>query len=457
MPSQQDFSPWILYDTWFKKYGDIVHVKVFQQHIVLLGSFEAAQAMFDKNGALFSDRPYNVMLPLMGWDFNFATHNYTSRYRRHRKIFHEFFSPSAIQKYSYVQYREVESFLSRLERTPEDFLHHIRHTLAAIIMDITYGIRIQDQNDPYISIAKEAVSFLNLAGIAGSFIVDFFPFLRYLPAWAPGTSFKRVGAYAKKVVAQMVDQPFDYVKENITDQEVSSSVAGTLASRLLPSPGRDSEEEIFKNVAGVAYAAGADTTSSAVQSFFLAMVLFPEAQHRAQLELDNVVGLDRLPTLEDRNELPYTSALIKEVMRWQPVAPLGVPHSAPCDYTHKGYHIPKGAMILGIAWSILHDPTMYPDPERFYPERFLKEGKLDPKIRDPDAAFGYGRRICPGRHLSDANVFLIVASVLCRFDILPFLNNCGEPYEYQIKSTKGLFTYPIDFKCKIVPRDVCIG
>ena len=58
-------------------------------------------------------------------------------------------------------------------------------------------------------------------------------------------------------------------------------------------------------------------------SLFLCMSLYPEAQKRAQAELDTVVGRDRLPTLADRPNLPYVEALVSEVMRWVPVAPMG--------------------------------------------------------------------------------------------------------------------------------------
>ena len=64
-------------------------------------------------------------------------------------------------------------------------------------------------------------------------------------------------------------------------------------------------------------------TVSSLISFFLALVLFPEAQRRAQEELDAVIGRDRLPTFEDRPHLPYIEALCKELMRWQMVAPIG--------------------------------------------------------------------------------------------------------------------------------------
>jgi len=64
-------------------------------------------------------------------------------------------------------------------------------------------------------------------------------------------------------------------------------------------------------------------TISAVQSFFLAMALYPEVQKKAQMEIDAVIGNNRLPEFSDRDALPYTNAIVKEAMRWQLVTPLG--------------------------------------------------------------------------------------------------------------------------------------
>jgi cytochrome P450 len=86
-------------------------------------------------------------------------------------------------------------------------------------------------------------------------------------------------------------------------------------------------EEMVKDATGNIYLAGADTTVAAVTSFFLAMVVYPEVQHRAQAELDAVVGRDRLPAFSDREHLPYVKAVMSECLRWLPVLPLGRPIS----------------------------------------------------------------------------------------------------------------------------------
>ncbi|KAF5391971.1 hypothetical protein D9757_003240 [Collybiopsis confluens] len=94
------------------------------------------------------------------------------------------------------------------------------------------------------------------------------------------------------------------------------------------------------------HTAAEDTTVSIISTFFLAMVLHPEVFQKAQTEMDNVVGTNKLPTFEDRDSLPYLECVFKEVCRWNPAVPLGLPHRLMVDDVYRGYHIPKGTTIM---------------------------------------------------------------------------------------------------------------
>ena len=114
---------------------------------------------------------------------------------------------------------------------------------------------------------------------------------------------------------------------------------------------------------------------------------------RAQEELDRVVGKRRLPDFSDRENLPYIDAVVKELFRWNPTLPVGIPYRVTQDDVYRGYFIPAGATVMQNAWAIFRDPKIYPDPETFNPDRFLKDGKIDPSVFNPeDRIFGAGRR-----------------------------------------------------------------
>lgn len=91
------------------------------------------------------------------------------------------------------------------------------------------------------------------------------------------------------------------------------------------------------------------------------MALFPRVQRKAQEEIDSVIGGDRFPTTEDRKELPYIDAIVKETLRWHPVVPLSVPHAVSRDNIYNGYFIPKNSIIIPNVWYALFIYLHRPD------------------------------------------------------------------------------------------------
>ena len=123
------------------------------------------------------------------------------------------------------------------------------------------------------------------------------------------------------------------------------------------------------------------------------MVLNPQVMKKAQEELDRVVGKGRLPEFSDRDDLPYIDAVVKELLRWNPPVPLSSLRRVTQDDVYREHFIPAGATVMENIWAIFRDPEIYPDPEAFNPDRFLKDGEIDPSVFNPeDKVFGSGRR-----------------------------------------------------------------
>ena len=152
---------------------------------------------------------------------------------------------------------------------------------------------------------------------------------------------------------------------------------------------------------------GSDTTSSTMTWWTLAMLAYPETQARAHAELDAVVGRARLPTFADYPHLPYIRALVKEVLRWKPPAPMGAPHLSTEDDWYKGMFIPKGTTCITNVWHMNRDPEIFGEnTEHFDPGRYLDaSGDLAPGISNVKEqghfSYGFGRRNCVGRYMAD--------------------------------------------------------
>ena len=95
------------------------------------------------------------------------------------------------------------------------FFKKKKSLFSATVMKIAYGIDVQETDDPYISLAEEALHGLNQAATPGAFWVDLFPILKYVPSWFPGAGFQRKAAYWREINATMVEKPFCYVKEQL--------------------------------------------------------------------------------------------------------------------------------------------------------------------------------------------------------------------------------------------------
>lgn len=89
-------------------------------------------------------------------------------------------------------------------------------------------------------------------------------------------------------------------------------------------------------------------TASSIVAFLIAMVSYPEIQKRAQEDIDRVTGRQRLPDYDDQKSVPYIQAIIREVLRWRPITPLGITHVNDKDDVYKGYYIPKGELLWGL-------------------------------------------------------------------------------------------------------------
>ncbi|KAG6819914.1 hypothetical protein H0H93_007448 [Arthromyces matolae] len=392
--------------------------------------------------------------------------SYGDRWKAHRRMFHRQFQQSNAPVYWETQRKDAHALLRSLLDSPQDLIEHLRHNAASVIMNVTYGIQIAPKNDRYVEIAEKALAGMAEAANPGAFLVEFLPFLKYIPEWVPGASFQRKAREWKDAVNEMRDAPFETAMQAIQNGTALPNFVSNVASEIENGSqiSKEHEFETLRNCAGMSYAGAFSLNSaafdamSALSSFVLAVILHPEVQTRGQEELDRVTGHSRLPEFSDRKDLPYICAIVKEVLRWAPVAPLGLPHMTTNDDEYNGYFIPAGTAIIGNTWEILHDPRTFPNPSAFIPDRFLNPNH--PEGRSPDfspldplsVTFGYGRRVCPGRYMAEAQLFISIACILSVFDISRGVDDSGKPVEPIATFTSGLIRHPLPYKFKLMPR-----
>ncbi|TFK49211.1 cytochrome P450 [Heliocybe sulcata] len=427
--------------------------RIYNQTIVVLNSTKAVHDLLNNRSQLYSDRPRSWMLhDLCGRRntvFNIPATD--ERHRQYRALLRTGINQRATLSYAPLLESELIDFVQRLEDSPASYQGHIRRNAAAVIMRVAYGYTISGQDDFFVRTAEEASQISGRAMAPGRWLVNYFPLLRFVPSWFPGAGFQRQAVIWRKELDALSGTPHKWVR----DQMAAGTDKDCFTTRLLrPSNGKivtANEEDIIKWASGGLYAGAADTTFSALTSFVLLMAVHPDVQERARSEIIEIDGVSQLPSVSDLPKFVYLAAVLKEVLRSAPVAPLALPHQVIEGDLYEGYSIPKHATVMANVWSIMHDEQMYPDPYSFDPTRFIADDTGNAVQPDPRAyAFGFGRRGCPGSHFAETSMLLIMAGTLSRFKISPSVKETAgglPPLEY----TSGLTSHIKPFDIDIVP------
>uniref|UniRef100_A0A8C2BSB0 Uncharacterized protein n=1 Tax=Cyprinus carpio TaxID=7962 RepID=A0A8C2BSB0_CYPCA len=162
------------------------------------------------------------------------------------------------------------------------------------------------------------------------------------------------------------------------------------------------------------FGAGTETTSTTLYWGLLYMVKYSEIQAKVQEEIDRVVGGSRQLSLSDKENMPYTNAVIHEIQRIGNIIPMNVARATVEDIKIGKYSIPKGTIVTGNLTSVLFDESEWETPHRFNPGHFLDaEGQF--RRRDAFLPFSLGKRVCLGEQLARMELFIIFSSLLQRF------------------------------------------
>ncbi|KAI9566804.1 cytochrome P450, partial [Boletus coccyginus] len=435
--------PWLSYEQWGKQYGGLVHANLIGKDFIIINSVKVARDLLERRSAIYSERPYIPSNELFGMDFNSGLLPYGTTWRLHRKMFNTALNKGTACQYKPMALCKARQLVENILDEQEDFAKHCKTFAAATIMATTYGYDVTPKNDPFVTKIEHLLElFLNALTPERAALLLAFPFLAYIPSWLPGGGYKQQATECRALAEEVLTSPVEYVRENMA----AGTARESLVHDLLEKRSDGADEDNIKAVAASAFL-GIDST---LRVFILAMVLHPEVQAKAQEEIDKVIGGQRLPDFADRPNLPYVEAICLETFRWRPVVPTALPHMTTTSDVYEGMYIPKGAIVLTNIWAMVHDETQYDNPMAFIPERHLTSaGSL---IEGTAAHFGFGRRICPGRHIGDQNVWAAIATILATVHIAKARDEFGNEIDVKAEFTGGLSSAPKPFVCSITPR-----
>ncbi|KJA23191.1 hypothetical protein HYPSUDRAFT_39974 [Hypholoma sublateritium FD-334 SS-4] len=444
---------WPIYESWAKKYGPITYLTMLGTPMIVLNSLKVVRELMDERSGIYSNRPLMAMKELCDLDW-VLTYISGEEQRIRRTTVQRYFSGPASVKHRHHQQDESRILVANLLKKPDDLEDNIKqHTSSSILLG-TYGYRVSSADDPIVHEMER--SFKQAEQLNGplAFLIEVGPNLKNWPTFLSISGFRKAVDEIKTVFTACRVDPFLRTKQKIDDGSAVPCFVSTslddIASEASLSPDEvKHKEELLMDCASVMYAAATDSTTCTLRSFFALMSLHPLVMKRAQEDIDRVTEKERLPTFDDWERLPYINAIILEVLRYNTVTPLGLPHGTAKDDVYNGVLIPKGSMVCANVWIIFHDPEIFPDPYTFNPDRFLGDEGARPR-EVLNIAWGFGRRSCPGRQFAEAALFITISSVIACFNMAPKPTSTGEIPT--LKFYDGFIRRPITFPISITPR-----
>ncbi|KAF2795132.1 cytochrome P450 [Melanomma pulvis-pyrius CBS 109.77] len=396
-----------------EKYGEMFTCSFGGNTWVFLNSSRVVSDLMERRAAIYCSRPpFPMTQGIMSGDSRIVLMPYNDRWRELRKIMHNILSGRSQDIFK--PYQDLES-----RHLLYDYLHHPDKWYIAngrfansVIMSVVFGTRT-DLDSPQTRELFETIELFLENQQPGVNIVDGFNILERLP--------KRLQWWRSR--GEKIFQKTRKVYKTELDAVHARIAAGTqkpcFAVDFLKQQEAETKfsetQQLF--LLGTLMEAGSDTSRASIGQLIAAAATYPDWPVRARAQLDSICGADaeRLPGWDDRDALPYITAVVKEGFRWRPnLAEIGAPTSLMRDDEYEGYRFPAGTIFTWNAWAIALNEKEYEQPERFWPERFMNE-HLNSALKG-HWGFGPGRRVCVGWKVGEMNVWIAIARLLYCFD-----------------------------------------
>ncbi|KAG7469604.1 hypothetical protein MATL_G00130680 [Megalops atlanticus] len=388
-----------------QRYGSIYRLNCGNTTIVVLSSAETIREALVKKWSDFAGRPHSYTGDIVsGGGCSISLGDYSEEWRTHRRLAHSALQRCCAQSLHSVIERQALSLRQVLlgyNETPVDLSEDFTVAASNVITTLVFGKEYEKTSAELQRLHGCLNEIVSLWGSPWISALDTFPLLR-------------------------VARRDDIIRSHLQEYKVqchTEGTGGTITASLLQSLDQPlgvtkkvALTETHVHMATVDLLIGGTETTAAWLCWTVAFLLHrPEVQSRVYTELCTVLDT-RYPQYSDRLRLPCLSALISEVLRLRPVAPLAVPHRATRDSSIAGYFIPKDTIVIPNLYGAHHDPAVWTDPNTFKPERFLDGGMASTRALLP---FGGGARLCLGESIAKMELFLFAAYLLRDFQFLP--------------------------------------
>ncbi|XP_058973559.2 steroid 17-alpha-hydroxylase/17,20 lyase-like [Pocillopora verrucosa] len=447
-------------DSLKEKYGNLYSLKVGSFKTVIAEDAASVKGVLVKKSADYAGRPpfhSFVMSTLGGKDIAFG--NYGPAWKFHRKLF-----MTAVRKNISDQELVEERISEQAKRLLQYFEDQkgkgfdpsqiLMESVANVICRITFG-KLFDSSHPdfqeLLDINNRAFTDTELNSQVLK--LDNFPIAKYFP-------FK-----AYQTEKEMTDRMFEILHNQIREQEKAfdpeAEIENLTGSLLKEKLGAENEVGTEEKAAILSddyiinpftptnmFSAGHETTSTTLRWAIAYLVHNPGCQTEIQNQLDEEVGRDRMPGLDDRPSLPLVQATIMETLRLGNVAETALPHYTLKDTTLAGYRVPKDTVVVPNLMAVHMDPSCWEDPTKFNPHRHIDgDGQVVTNSVN-FLPFSAGRRVCAGEALAKVELFFFLSRMLHNFTFLPQEKGVLP----DLKGVDGFTRFPAPYNIRVKKR-----
>nr|AUD09147.1 cytochrome P450 family 2 subfamily B [Neotoma stephensi] len=427
-----------------EKYGDVFTVYLGPRPVVMLYGTEAIREALVDQAEAFSGRGTIAVIKPVIEEYGMIFSN-GERWKVLRRFALATMRDFGMGKRSVEEriQEEAQCLVEELKKSqgaPLDPTFLFQCITANIICSIVFGERFDYKDRQFLRLLDLFYQTFSLMSSFSSQVFELFSgFMKYFPG-------------AHRQICRNLQEILNYIGQCVKNHQANLDPCNPrdfIDTYLLRMEKEKSnqhtefhQQNLLNSVMSLFFA-GTETTSTTLRYGFLLLLKYPHVAEKVQKEIDQVIGSHRLPTLDDRNKMPYTDAVIHEIQRFSDLAPIGAPHKVTKDTLFRGYLLPKNTEVYPILSSALHDPQYFEQPDTFNPDHFLDaNGAL--KKSEAFMPFSLGKRMCLGEGIARNELFLFFTTILQNFsvsspvapkdiDLSPKESGIGKvPQKYQI-------------------------
>ncbi|KAL1130137.1 hypothetical protein AAG570_013075 [Ranatra chinensis] len=438
-------SPFAAFSRLGRRYGPVFLLRLGTAPCVVVTSLALVKEVLVTKGAHFGGRPDFLRYhALFGGDRNnsMALCDWSILQKKRRSIARMYCSPRfSAPNYEHLsqvgveETQELVQALSSWTRKPLDLKPLLLAACGNMFTGYMCSTRFDYQDEEFVRVVRYFDQIF--WEINQGYAVDFMPWLR--PVYRG--HLKKLSCWAHDIRKFILTRIIEHHRATLDLTKPPRDFTDALLIHLEEDPDLDWEHIIFELED---FLGGHSAIGNLAMLVFAAVIKNPEVGKKIQEEVDMVIG-DREITLFDRVNMPYTEATLLEALRTSS-SPI-VPHVATQDTTIADYDIPKGTVVFLNNFELNTGSLYWEEPERFKPERFICESG---QIVKPEhfIPFSTGKRTCIGQRLVQGFSFLIVGSILQKYDI-----SSHNPEE--VKTFEACVALPPDtFKIVLTERNL---